>query len=178
MQGLVVCQQCGRAYCGNTSRRRNKTIKDTIYKLYRCTGSDSARFGGNKLCHAKQVGAHAIETVVWEEVKKLLKEPDRLHQEYQRRLEETKQPALEPSYEIMNKQRQKLEKGIELLIDSYARQYITQAEFEPRIKSMRQKLQSIQEQQKKLVDQKNSMQDFESVITSLNEYLEKILLNL
>lgn len=127
-----------RAYCGGKSLRRYANI--SVYLYYRCTGTDSARFGGNKVCHNKQVGAHAVELVVWEEIKKLLKNPRRIFDEYQRRLIDLEKSPIDQAYASIEKQRIKLEKGISLLIDSYAQQYILKEEFEPRIKAMKQNL--------------------------------------
>ena len=170
LQGLLVCKQCERAYCGSKSTRRNTTIKDTIYKYYKCTGTDSARFGGTKMCNSKQVGAVAIELVVWEEVKKLLKDPERIFKEYQQRLQETERTPFDHTYASIDKQRIKLEKSIELLIDGYTQQYIVQSEFEPRIKTMRQKLKVIQVQQQKLIEQKNLTKEVELIINNVEDF--------
>ncbi len=144
LQGLLVCKQCSRAYCGGKTIRRNKKKEDANYFYYRCTGADSTRFGGTKLCTSKQAGANAIELIIWDEVKKLLSNPQRIFDEYQKRLRETEQTPFEDIYNSISKQRIKLEKSISLLIDSYTQQYITKSEFEPRIKCIRQKLNIIQ----------------------------------
>ncbi len=138
--------------------------------VYRCTGTDSARFGGTRLCSSKQVGTHAIEIIVWEEVKKLLNNPKMIYDEYQRRLSETDKSPADDVYTALEKQRVKLEKGISLLIDSYTQQYINQDEFEPRIKAMRQRLKVIEEQQNKLEKEKNMAREIELVITNLEKF--------
>lgn len=175
LQGLLVCEQCERAYCGGKSIRRNIKTKDTIYPYYRCTGADSARFGGTKMCDSKQVGTNAIELVVWDEVKKLLRDPGRIFEEYQRRLKETDQTPFDHTYDSINRQKIKLEKSIELLIDGYTQQYIIKSEFEPRIKAMRQKLHIIQEQQKKLIEQKNLTKELELIINNLEDFAGGII---
>ncbi len=170
LQGLLVCKQCERAYCGGKTTKRNIKTKDTIYNYYRCTGKDASRFGGTKMCNSKQVGANAVESVVWEEVKKLLKDPQRIFEEYQRRLKEVSQTPLDHTYASIDKQRMKLEKSISLLIDSYTQQYITKDEFEPRIKTMRRKLKTIQEQQQNLIEQKNLTKELELIISNLEGF--------
>ncbi len=45
--------------------------------------------------------------------------------------------------------------GIARLIDSYTQGYINEEEFKPRIKAMKQTLQTIEEQKKKIFDQKD-----------------------
>jgi len=174
LQGLLVCNQCHRAYCGGKSIRHNKN-DDTIYFYYRCTGTDSYRFGGNKMCDSKQVNANAIEQVVWEEVKKLISNPQRIFDEYQQRLQESKQTPLDHTYASIDKQRIKLEKIIELLIDSYTHQYIMKNEFEPRIKSIRQKLDVVREQQQKLVKQENLTKELELIVSNLEEFSSRII---
>ena len=72
----------------------------------------------------------------------------------------------------------KLEKGISLLIDSYAQQYITKDEFEPRIKIMRQSLKTTQEQTNKLIEQKNLTKEIELVVTNLENFVARIGENL
>lgn len=163
---MLVCKHCGRAYCGGKSTKRYAK-KETIYLYYRCTGTDSARFGGTKMCNNKQVGSVAIELVVWEEIKKMLKNPQRIFEEYQRRLMDLDKSPVDEAYASLEKRKIKLERGISLLIDSYAQQYITKDEFEPRIQTMRQSLNTTQEQKNKLVEQKNLTKEIELVVTNL-----------
>ena len=177
LQGLLVYRYCGRAYCGGKSTKRYSK-KETVYLYYRCTGTDSARFGGAKMCSNKQVGCAAIELVVWEEVKKMLKNPQRIFEEYQRRLVKLEKSPADEAYVSLEKRKIKLEKGISLLIDSYAQQYITKDEFEPRIKIMRQSLKTTQEQKNKLIEQKNLTKEIELVVTNLENFVVKIGENL
>lgn len=178
LQGLLVCKQCSRAYCGGKTIRRNKKKEEANYFYYRCTGADSARFGGTKLCTSKQAGANVIELIIWDEVKKLLSNPQRIFDEYQKRLRETEQTPFENIYNSISKQRIKLEKSVSLLIDSYTQQYITRSEFEPRIKCMRQKLNIIQEQQQKLIEQQNLTKELELIVNNLEDFSSGINLNI
>ena len=177
LQGLLVCTCCGRAYCGGKSIKRYAQ-KETVYLYYRCTGTDSARFGGTKMCNNKQVGSAAIESVVWEEVKKLLKNPQRIFEEYQRRLIELEASPVDEAYTSLEKRKVKLERGISLLIDSYAQQYITKEEFEPRVQAMRKTLNVAQEQQNKLAEQKNLTREIELIVTSLEHFNDGIEANI
>ena len=169
LQGLLVCTYCGRAYCGGKSIKRYAK-KETVHLYYRCTGTDSARFGGTKMCNNKQVGSTPIELVVWEEVKKMLKNPQRIFEEYQRRLVELEKSPIDEAYSSLEKREIKLEKGMSLLIDSYAQQYITKDEFEPRIQTMRQSLQITQEQKNKLIKKQNLTKEIELVVSNLKDF--------
>ena len=64
------------------------------------------------------------------------------------------------------------------MIDSYTQQYITKSEFEPRIKSIRQRLNIIQEQQKKLIEQQNFTKELELIVNNLEDFSSGITLKI
>ncbi len=89
LQGLVVCKRCGYGCYGKpTSRAASKGGKDRVpYAYYRCTGSDAYRFGGQRLCWNKQIRTDMLDAAVWDDVRGLLSEPERVRKEYERRLQ-------------------------------------------------------------------------------------------
>ncbi len=105
-----------------------------------------------------------------EEVKKMLKNPKRIFEEYQRRLVELEKSPIDEAYASLEKRKIKLEKGISLLIDSYAQQYIIKDEFEPRIQTMRQSLKRTQEQQNKLVEKETLTKEIGLIVTNLENF--------
>ena len=60
--------------------------KKVRYAYYRCIGTDGYRFDGQRVCHNKQIRTDVLEEVVWEDVCCLLKDPDRVAEEYERRI--------------------------------------------------------------------------------------------
>jgi site-specific DNA recombinase len=56
-------------------------MRDFVY--YRCSGSDSYRFGGEWICSNSQVQGAFLETTVWREVSGLLMNPERIELEHQ-----------------------------------------------------------------------------------------------
>ncbi|PYU20571.1 MAG: hypothetical protein DMG30_20650 [Acidobacteria bacterium] len=52
---MACCGKCGYAYYGKTIRQlgAGRQMKDFVY--YRCSGSDSYRFGGERICSNSQV---------------------------------------------------------------------------------------------------------------------------
>ncbi len=100
--------------------RNKRGEKVDHYAYYRCIGRDSYRFGGNKICDNKHIRTDALETAVWEEVKHLLKNPNRILEEYKRRLSEFKKSSWDQKSDLLEKQENKLKRGIARLIDSYA----------------------------------------------------------
>ncbi|WCR58898.1 MAG: hypothetical protein PG978_000312 [Wolbachia endosymbiont of Ctenocephalides felis wCfeF] len=177
LQGLIVCKRCRYAYYGSPVRNK-RGEKIDHYAYYRCIGRDSYRFGGNKICDNKHIRTDALETAVWEEVKHLLKNPNRVLEEYRRRLSELKKSSWDQKSDLLEKQEKKLKRGIARLIDSYAQEYINQEEFEPRIKAMKQSLKTIEEEKKRIFDQKKLKQELALVVTNLEDFSSNIRSNL
>jgi site-specific DNA recombinase len=86
VQGLLVCAWCGYAYSGKPISPSARKQHERSYAYDRCIGSDAYRFGGVRLCWTKQLRTDLVDEAVWEEVCRLLEHPERLEQEYRRRL--------------------------------------------------------------------------------------------
>jgi site-specific DNA recombinase len=176
LQGLIVCQRCQYGFYGRPSSGKKNSKCDHGY--YRCTGTDSYRFGGNKICDNKPIRTDTLEASVWEEVKNLLKDPNRILDEYQRRISELGASPLDQTVNLLDQQEAKMKKMISRLIDSYAQEYIDKNEFEPRIKEAKQRLKSIEEQKRKVMDQKNLKNELTLLVTNLEHFSFSIKSNL
>jgi site-specific DNA recombinase len=86
LPGLLQCQHCGYAFYGKRLRPSARKGKPRAYAYYRCLGTDAYRFGGERLCHNTQVRTDLLDLAVWQEVCTLLTHPERLAEEYRRRL--------------------------------------------------------------------------------------------
>jgi site-specific DNA recombinase len=98
-----------------------------------------------------QVRTDLLDVAVWREVSTLLAHPERLAEEYRRRLppeSSTKHPARATVEAHLGKLRQRLAR----LIDSYADGLIDKQEFEPRILRLRRRIAQAEEQRQQLVD--------------------------
>ena len=73
------------------------------YAYYSCCGKDGYRFGGNKICDNRYIRADALEAAVWEEVKHLLKNPNRILEEYKRRLSELTKSSWDQRSDLLDK---------------------------------------------------------------------------
>lgn len=85
LQGLAVCGQCGYAFYGKRVSLASAKGKPRRYAYYRCVGSDSYRFAGGRICHNPQVRVDQLDGYVWDSVCELLREPDRVMEEWTRR---------------------------------------------------------------------------------------------
>jgi site-specific DNA recombinase len=118
LQGLLVCAQCQYAYYGKAISNKAAKGKKRDYAYYRCIGTDAYRFGGERICDNLQLRTDKLDEWVWHEVCALLEEPQRLQQEYQRRLDK---PGREnEDLTATQAQLSKVRQGIARLIDSYA----------------------------------------------------------
>lgn len=85
LQGLVVCAECGYAFYGKAISRSAAEGKARDYAYYRCLGADAYRFGGERLCHNRQIRSDQADAAVLQETHGLLEEPKRLASKYWRR---------------------------------------------------------------------------------------------
>jgi site-specific DNA recombinase len=173
LQGLVQCQQCGYAYYGKRLSPSARKGKLRAYAYYRCLGTDAYRFGGERVCHNTQVRTDLLDLAVWREVATLLAHPERLAEEYRRRLQpdaHTQRPALA----LVEEQLGKLRQGLARLIDSYADGLLDKHEFEPRILRLRQRLAHLDEQRQQLMDEAALHTELQLIIGRLEDFAAKV----
>jgi len=152
LQGLLQCQHCGSAFYGKRLSPSARKGKPRAYAYYRCLGTDAYRFGGERLCHNTQVRTDLLDLAVWREVCTLLAHPERLAEEYRRRLQPETRTKRTPLSTVEG-QISKLRQGVARLIDSYAEGLIDKGEFEPRVTRLRQRLARLEEQRQALADE-------------------------
>jgi site-specific DNA recombinase len=172
LQGLVVCKRCGYGCYGKPVSRASAKGK-VPYAYYRCTGSDAYRFGGQRLCWNKQVRTDVLDAAVWEDVRHLLSEPERVRVEYQRRLQG---PETGPERELkhLNKMTANLKKMISRLIDAYSDGLLDKSEFEPRILAARACLAKLEEECRQRIDEANQEAELRLVIGQLEEFARQV----
>jgi site-specific DNA recombinase len=86
-------------------------------------------------------------------------------------LSESKKPL---HNQIREKQESKLRLSIKKFIDSYAKGFIIQEEFEPRITTMKQHLKEIEEEKERTLDQKKLQQELSLVTDSLKNFSSSV----
>lgn len=127
LSGLVLCGVCGSAYCARKFNGKNT--------YYRCIGTDKYRRKDTTICDNSAIKGDAVESLIWSEVCKLLRDPDRLRSEFERR-------CAEPSATIeqvtaLEKTVVELRGRIDRLIDGYESGLLQRPEFEKRIGPLR-----------------------------------------
>ena len=172
LQGLVVCKRCGYGCYGKPVSRASAKGK-VPYAYYRCTGTDAYRFGGQRLCWNKQIRTDVLDAAVWEDVRHLLSEPERVRAEYERRLQG---PETGPEREVkhLNKMIANLKKMISRLIDAYGDGLLDKSEFEPRILAARERLAKLEDECRQRIDEANQEVELRLVIGQLEEFAKRV----
>jgi site-specific DNA recombinase len=174
LQGLVVCKRCGYGCYGKpTSRASAKGEGKVPYAYYRCTGSDAYRFGGQRLCWNKQIRTDMLDAAVWDDVRRLLSEPERVRREYERRLEGA-QTGPNQEVEHLTKLVANVKKMISRLIDAYGEGLLDKSEFEPRISAARARLAKLEAEHRQRIGEAAQEAELRLVIVQLEEFARRV----
>jgi site-specific DNA recombinase len=173
LQGLLQCQHCGYAFYGKRLSPSARKGKPRAYAYYRCLGTDAYRFGGERICQNTQVRTDLLDVAVWQEVCTLLAHPERLAEEYRRRLQPETRTKRTP-LSTLEGQISKLRQGVARLIDSYAEGLIDKGEFEPRVTRLRQRLARVEEQHQALADEAALQGELQLIIGRLEDFSAKL----
>ena len=165
LQGLVVCKQCGFALCGRRVRKQ---------WYYRCVGNVARRMTGQKVCGSHSVRGDLLEEEVWKDVKALLADPQRVREEYQRRLapstpHQAGSKVHDPQAMVRHVQRQ-----IGRLVDAYSEGLISKEDFEPRVRGARQRLIQFQAAAESLANQEDQQRQMRLVIGQLEAFSQQV----
>jgi len=174
LQGLLECACCGYAYYGNKVTRY-RTGKKVSYVYYRCTGSDSHRLGGQRVCENKQVRTDKLDEAVWQDVCELLRHPQLLRKEYERRLASPADSATQGS---LKKQVAAAQRSVDRLIDAYTAGLLERTEFDPRLTRERSRLSKLKEQLTQLETESREQSALREALACLANFTESIASNL
>jgi len=171
LQGLTCCSSCGYAYYAKRLRQRGAGRQLVDYVYYRCTGTDGYRFSGGRVCTNTQVRGDLLETAVWAEVRALLESPQRLEDEYRRRLAA---PEIDSDLDTIKAQIAKVKQTISRLIDGYADGLIDKDEFTLRIRRTKERSARLEEQLRSQVELAAQRRELLLLITRLEDFTARI----
>ena len=172
LQGLVVCKRCGYACCAAGVQPASRKTKEP-YSYYRCLGSDKFRSAGQRICWNKAVRTDFLDAAVWEDVRGLLSEPERIMAEHQRR-RQRKKPGSDRAADQLTKLIAQVRKSISRLIDAYGDGLLEKLEFEPRVTAARERLSRLEQEQKEVSAHKGQDAELKLVIGQLEEFAERV----
>lgn len=166
LRGLVVCGCCGYAFYGVASK---------TYRYYRCTSPTVRRFvDEERLCTNRSVRAEDLEEGVWEDVRDLLTEPERITEEFKRRQEHTDGGALGELLKNQRKLRKRAQQGVARLIDAYAQGLLKKSEFESRIAPARAHAEALLKEEESLEAETSREEYLRVIVTSLETFANEV----
>ena len=168
LQGLAVCQTCGRAFVYSKCRSARFP---RVYCYYRCT-SMLAEGRRERTCTNPGITASALEETVWQDVSAVLREPRRLVLEYQRRRTQT--PPQTESLHWLEQQQAKEQRALARLIDAYEGGLLEKQEFVPRLERARGRLQDWQTQLDQLHEAQAQEQTIVEALGRLEDFAARI----
>jgi site-specific DNA recombinase len=178
LQGLICCARCGYAYYGKALSPSTTKGRPRSYAYYRCIGTDAYRFGGERLCENRQVRTDRLDAAVWQEVRQVLEEPERLLREYQRRITEVSENPRGDDLASLAAQIRKLRQGIGRLIDSYAEGLIERGDFEPRVSRLRERVASLEARVQEVEVEASLQREMQLIIGQVEDFARTIMANL
>ena len=178
LQGLICCARCGYAYYGKALSPSTTKGRPRSYAYYRCIGTDAYRFGGERLCENRQVRTDRLDAAVWQEVRQVLEEPERLIREYQRRITEVSGNPRGDDLASLAAQIRKLRQGIGRLIDSYAEGLIERGDFEPRVSRLRERVASLEARVQEVEVEASLQREMQLIIGQVEDFARTIVANL
>jgi len=170
LQGLAVCQECGRSLVYHYQGKSSNPAKRCYY---RCIATDKARVGGQRLCFSRLIRADLLENTVWDDVRNLLADPTRLEQEFQRRGMED-ETATAQTDRPEQRRRQRVQQSISRLIDAYQDGLLSKEEFQPRLQQARQRLATLDQELAAIRRQAQQRDNFQEAITCFRVFAERI----
>ncbi len=174
LAGLVVCRRCGYAWYGKARYDVPAPASARPTGYYRCGGRDTHRLGGPRQCDNPPVRTDVLDAAVWEDVRGLLKDPERIRQEYQRRLEPDEPNGTARGMADLGRVIQHAQRSIGRLIDAYEAGLLEREEFEPRIQAARDRLARLQEDARALATEQTRSRQLRLVIGDWEAFAHRI----
>ncbi len=170
LQGILVCSMCGYALYRTSSR----TSKRKLY-YYRCLGSDNYRHPNGRICTNRPIRQDYLDKLVWENVVQLFENPELIHKEINRRIEEARNAdPIRIRKEILVKESARVRNGIDRLLDAYQEGLLQLTELRSRIHELRKRdsalTSELQSLEAKMIDQESYLH----LVNKIDEFLSRI----
>ena len=172
LQGLVVCGQCGYAWHG--LRRARSRRQPTGRAYYRCGGRQALGVEAGTGCQQRQISAAGLEEAVWQDVCALLKHPQKIAEEYERRLHDKPGQATARGIEPLARVIDKVKRTIARLIDLYSEGMLEKDELEPRLQAAKERLARLEAEVQTLAAQEAQRAELRLALTRLQDFANQV----
>jgi site-specific DNA recombinase len=161
LQGLLVCQTCGYAWCGHAPAQRG---------YYRCLGGEGRRYAAGRVCPERGLRIADLDRVVWEDVRRVLLNPHLVEEEFQRRLQE---PAAAAARGLPQAIAQ-AQRTIQRLIDAYAEGLLDKSEWEPRLQRAREQLTRLEAEARQQADREAEQRELKLLVGRWQDFADQV----
>ena len=142
LQGLLVCGQCGYGLYRTSTRTTKRQAK-----YYRCLGADGWRHMLPTPCLCRPIRVEDLDEAVWTRVERLLEEPALMHEELQRRRDETlRSDPLQQRRQRLQQDLQRVGRQIDKLLDAYQEGLLGLTDLRQRMPGLRKKQSAAQKE--------------------------------
>ena len=170
LQGMLVCSKCGYAFYRSSSR----TSKRKIY-YYRCLGSDDYRYQNGRVCSQRPIRQDYMDDLVWKEVMKLLKNPQLIKSEIDKRVKQAQQSSpIKLRKQTLLRNKTKIKKGIDRLLDAYQEGLIPLRQLRKRIPDLRKKEAGINSELQGLEAQAMNQEKYQKIYQNMEVFLSRL----
>ena len=170
LQGMLVCSKCGYAFYRSSSR----TSKRKIY-YYRCLGSDDYRYQNGRVCSQRPIRQDYMDDLVWKEVMKLLKNPQLIKSEIDKRVKQAQQSSpIKLRKQTLLRNKTKIKKGIDRLLDAYQEGLIPLGQLRTRIPDLRKKEAGINSELQGLEAQAMNQEKYQKIYQNMEMFLTRL----
>ena len=146
LQGLLVCQRCGYALYRTSTRTTRRQIK-----YYRCLGSDKYRHLRGPVCSCRPLRQDYLDALVWEEILRLLRTPELIQEELERRRRESlNSNPVQQRQEQVKRELTRLSQQMDKLLDAYQEGLLPLAELRKRSPDLQKRIEALNQEQKNL----------------------------
>ena len=160
LQGMLVCERCGYGLY----RTSTQTSARRLY-YYRCIGSDAYRHLKGTVCDNPPVRQDQLDAVVWNEVVRLLEDPNIIQDELNHRLEAAQNAdPLKQRQEHLRRDHARLAKGMDRLLIAYQEGLMSLEQLRCRIPELRKQDQAVQ----------TELQSLETAASDQTQYLRLV----
>ena len=170
MQGLVSCKKCGYAL----SRTSTRTSVRKIH-YYRCLGSDGWRHLGGSVCDSRPIRQDLLDHIVWQEVMRLIEDPELITAELDRRLDAAR--TAEPTkkrQEAVERDLTRLSKSLERLLTAYQEDLLSLDELRSRMPELRAREQALKAELQTILDQAVDRMAVLRLAETLTAFLQRL----
>jgi site-specific DNA recombinase len=174
LQGLLVCQQCGYALYGLGTRQKLANGTMIVHSYYRCIGRNASRFGGHPLCETQQLRVGDLDEAVWQDVCQLLRDPGKIQAEYEHRLNDNPREMPSLVEEQLQRQIKRVQTSLSRLIDAYQEGLLQKEEFEPRVRTARERLARLQSEATVIAEEREQNQCLRLALQGLEEFAGRV----